>query len=130
MGPVVCSWLPQFILSLSLFLPSSPSFPPSTLPLPCSQKSLELCLRLYNGYKRVADILTEKGGSGAGGSKRGPGSLAAKALHDSTLSLSGVTRLLEALFWWVAMEIERAVLSLPLCLSVMLFQVISSRCLS
>ncbi len=64
---------------------------------PFSQESCERALKLCHGYQRVADILQEKVGSGAG-AKRSPSSAPLSRTERSQLSLHCVTRLLRALF--------------------------------
>lgn len=62
-----------------------------------SQESAEQTLKLFQGYKRIADICQEKGGAqggGAGGKKVGGVLTGAR----SNLTLQFVVKLLQALF--------------------------------
>lgn len=62
-----------------------------------SQESAEQTLKLFKGYKRIADICQEKGGAqgaGAGGKKMGGALMGAK----SNLTLQFVVKLLHAIF--------------------------------
>ncbi len=70
------------------FLPQYFSPPHSPL---CSHTSIQQALQLFQGHKRIADILLEKGG-GAGTKKVG----GASALSNFTLQF--VVKLLRALF--------------------------------
>ena len=59
-----------------------------------SQESTEKTLKLFQGYKRIADICQEGGGAGG---KKAAGALTAK----SNLTLQFVVTLLQALFMYV-----------------------------
>lgn len=67
-----------------------------------SQESVEQTLKLFQGYRRIADICQEKGGAqggGAGGKKAG--SLAGA---KSNLTLQFVVKLLQAFFMCVSAQ--------------------------
>ena len=65
--------------------------------VPPSQASMEQTLKLFQGYRRIADILQEKAGAQGGGAsgKKVGGALGAV---KSNLTLQFVVNLLQALF--------------------------------